>query len=283
MENFKKTALVFLFFILWFSNAQAKFQGLRYEDKIRIKEALNIFNIYGNKLWEGWNTATFAFLLVTNEEEFLINHPNPGADFKNLGNDSILNTEIYVRSRQFSTNFLATFPAVNGLNTIVAGQPENTGLSSFEWIITLLHEHFHQLQYTRPDYYESVDALDLSGGDRSGMWMLNYPFPYEDDKTAAQYKTLTLAARDAAFSESDFENNFKKYFTEREKFKNLLNEKDYSYFSFQIWQEGIARYTEVKIGEIIKGNYKPSEHLKVLNDYKDTDSFFTLITEKLKR
>ena len=60
------------------------------------------------------------------------------------------------------------------------GQAENTlSKTSTPWIIMLLHEHFHQLQDSQPNFYADVSALNLSGADKSGMWMLNYPFPYD--------------------------------------------------------------------------------------------------------
>ena len=283
MKKIIFSLFLLLFILINIVYSQSGTAEIRYEDKIRIKEAVNIFNIYGNKLWNGWDKAPFAILLVTNEKEYMINYDEPSSDFKITEYDTVLNRNIYSRPRKFSTNLLATFPAVNGIFTIVVGQPENTGLSSAAWTITLLHEHFHQFQYTQPGYQESVNSLDLAGGDSSGMWMLNYPFPYDNDLIAAQYKALTLAAKDAAFAETDFETKMKIYLMERETFKKMLNEKDYRYFSFQLWQEGIARYSEVKIAEMVRGNYVPSAGFTNLDDYRNIDSFYTDITNKLKR
>ena len=45
--------------------------------------------------------------------------------------------------RQFPTAIQATFPAVNGINTIVIGEPEQTSQkTSTRWVVTALHEHF---------------------------------------------------------------------------------------------------------------------------------------------
>ncbi len=243
----------------------------RYEDKIRIAEAYRIAELYGNKIWEDWDKAPFALLLVYDENEFLINHPSPSDDFKLIGFDSLLKSNVYFRKRIFDKTFLATFPAVNGLSTIVVGTPENTGKSSVNWIITILHEHFHQLQYSQLDYYSSVNDLDLSGGDETGMWMLNYPFPYEDEKVNTQYKILADALLKLLipFPQDSrlFNRDLSAYMEERNNFKELLNEKKYKYFSFQLWQEGIARYTEYKLADMIS-HYEPSEELKELKDYK---------------
>jgi len=115
---------------------------MRYEDKIRIREAISIANEFGDKIWKGINDVPFVLILITDSVEFLINHPYPSDDFMLSGKDSILKTSIYYRPKQFDKQFLATFPAVNGVNCIVVGTPENTGKSSTDWTITLLHEHF---------------------------------------------------------------------------------------------------------------------------------------------
>lgn len=282
------TKIIFLITIVVFLNSVNSFSrsdstDFRFEDKVRIKEAVRIFNVYGNLIWDNWSTAPFAIILVSNDNEYLMYHSNPSEDFIHIGYDSIIESEIYTRPRQFSNNMLATFPAVNGTPTIVVGQPENTSRSSMDWIITVLHEHFHQLQSSRPDYYESVDLLDLSGGDNSGMWMLNYKFPYDNKIIADQYDILIQSAKRTVLSinEPDFEPNLVNYLTEKEKFKSLLDKKDYDYYSFQIWQEGLARYTEIKIADIIKDNYTTSDDVTKLDDYVSPDSFYVSIINKL--
>jgi hypothetical protein len=67
--------------------------------------------------------------------------------------------------------------AVGGVATIVVGQPAHTGQTSTRWVLTALHEHFHQLQFSQPGYYPGVTALGLARGDTTGMWMLNHGFP----------------------------------------------------------------------------------------------------------
>lgn len=39
-------------------------------------------------------------------------------------------------------------------------------------------------------HFQAVEALGLSRGDTSGMWMLNYPFPYEKPKIAQTFARL---------------------------------------------------------------------------------------------
>lgn len=265
----KKFGLVILAILTVFSVSFGQTNAkMRHEDKIRIREAINISNQVGDKIWKGINDVPFVVLLVTDSVEFLINHPYPSDDFKLSENDTILKTTILYRPRQFPDYFLATFPAVNGVNCIVVGTPEKTNKNSTDWVITLLHEHFHQFQFTQQDYYSSVDKLELSGGDQTGMWQLNYAFPYENADIIEQYNKYVTALFKAVsnIDRKGFKNDFKKYLKQRTKFKCLLSPADYRYFSFQIWQEGIARHTEYKFLEALD-NYVPSVEMTQLKDY----------------
>ena len=275
-----KRIFLILLFLSFYSFGQT-LSDFSYADKIRIREALKISSQYGDKLWQGYNSVPFAILLVTDSTEFLLYHPNPSSDFRKLGRDDILNTDVYYRKTQFDTHLLATFPAVNGLSCIVIGTPENTNKNSTEWIITLLHEHFHQYQYAYPDYYESVNNLNLSNGDQTGMWMLNYPFPYDSMQIIKQYEPYSFALYKTITSANnkEFYQNVIQYIAERKKLKEKLTPSDYRYFSFQIWQEGLARYTEYKYLELLK-DYTPTKEVTLLPDF---ESFKSLKTKMYSR
>ena len=248
--------------------------AMRMEDRVRIREAETISRFYGENVWKGISKAPFAVILVDDSLEFLINHSSPSKDFRSLGYDSLLNTRVYYRKPVFDKHFLATFPAVNGVNTIVVGTPENTGKNSTDWIITLLHEHFHQFVNSSPGYYSAVNELDLSGGDQSGMWMLNYRFPYADSVISSQYKNYTGALSEALSKAAadSFTVCFARYARERKRFQELLKPPEYRYFSFQVWQEGIARYTEYKFLELLNG-YEPSKDVSNLPDFVPFETF----------
>jgi hypothetical protein len=168
-----------------------------------------------------------------------------------------------------SPNLLATFP-IGDAPTIVIGQAENTSKkTSTPWVVTVLHEHFHQLQYSQPNYYPDVTALNLARGDQTGMWMLNYAFPYSDSKVKEQFAVLSRLLATALESDSgDFATKLADYLSARRKFGESLSPDDYKYFSFQIWQEGIARYTEYRVAEMAAVRYKPSKKFRSLNDYR---------------
>ena len=184
------------------------------------------------------------------EFEFLIRHPKPSSDFTSLGYDAVLKSEVYYRRRTFPPYYLATFPAVSGssISTIVVGQAENTSAkTSTPWVVTLLHEHFHQLQNSQPNYFADVNALNLSHGDQTGMWMLNYAFPYEREDVQQQFEAMSSALATALNSrKADRARSVRKYLEARRNFQQLVSADDNKYLAFQLWQEGIARYTEYK-------------------------------------
>ncbi len=240
-------------------------------DRVRLAEAFRIGDTLGNHLWAGWNKAPFAVLLVTPEHEFLIRHPKPSADFTLINYDPLLKSRVYYRPRTQPQNLLATFPAVGGIPTIVIGQAENTAKeTSTPWVVTMLHEHFHQLQYSQPRYYDDVNALGLTRGDQTGMWMLNYPFPYDWHEMQELFSHLGRALADAfeAKPGSDFSTGLSAYLKQRRELENILSPDDYRYLSFQMWQEGVARYTEYRIAKSAGMHYKPGKAFRALKDYQ---------------
>jgi hypothetical protein len=248
-------------------------------DRVRLAEAFRIGETLGNRIWAGWSKAPFAVLLVTPENEFLIRHLKPSADFTLIKYDPLLKSSVYYRKRTQPLNLLATFPIVGGIPTIVIGRAENTDKkTSTPWVVTVLHEHFHQLQYSQPGYYDDANALGLSRGDQSGMWMLNYPFPYDWPEMKEHFSLLGRLLADAlqARSKSEFSVKVSAYLKQRHELEKTLSPDDYRYFSFQMWQEGIARYTEYRIAILAAGRYKPSKAFRALNDY---EPFGKLATE----
>jgi len=237
-------------------------------DRIRLAEVFRIAWKYQNKLWEGWSKAPFAVLLVTPTGEFLVRHPRPSDDFEPFFYDTILNAGILHRPPRFPENLLATFPAVNGLPTIVVGQPENVSKSSAGWVIALLHEHFHQLQMSRPGYFAAVESLGLAGGDQTGRWVLDYPFPYDTVRINEAFAGLGRLLLDALRAlEGELTLKVLVYLEARKRFQEMIAPDDYKYFSFQLWQEGVARYTEYRMAELAAGSYKPTPRFRALLDF----------------
>ena len=247
---------------------------LAWDDRIRIAEAFRLSDAIGDSIWPGSTSAPFAVLLVTPEREFLVRHPRPSSDFTRLGYDSLLKSDVFVRARTLAPNLLATFPAVGGVPTIVVGQPTATGKSSTEWVLTLVHEHFHQLQTSRPDYQARVAALGLAHGDGTGMWMLNYAFPY--DSAVVQSRVAALAAQlDSALlatSADERRSHWLAAQVARAALRAALTRDDDRYLAFQMWQEGVARYTELLAARFAAHRFTPSGTFRTLPDFIPFDA-----------
>lgn len=253
------------------ANAQDK-PSLLAIDRTRLAEAFRLGDRIGDRIWPGWSKAPFAVLLVTRDYEFLIRHPKPSADFTKLKYDEVLKSDVYYRKRTLPIGLLATFPAISGsmISTIVVGQAENTtAKTSTPWVITLLHEHFHQLQDSQPNFYAEVNALNLSRGDQSGMWMLNYAFPYERKEVQEQFVLMSkLLAAAVQAPRAERAKKVRDYLESRQKFKSMISPDDDRYFSFQFWKEGIARYTEYHAAKLAAAKYRTSKEFRALKDYR---------------
>lgn len=238
-------------------------------------------------MWPGWTKAPFAVLLVTPEHEFLIRHPKPSPDFENLGYDSELKSDVLYRKRTMSPSFLATFPAISGsmVSTIVVGQAENTLVkTSTPWVVTLLHEHFHQLQDSQPNFYKDVNALNLARGDESGMWMLNYAFPYDRIEVQQQFAVMSQLLAAAARAPARHRvARVRAYLAARRKFEQLMEPDDYKYLAFQFWKEGIARYTEYRLAQLAARSYRPTKQFRSLPDYRSFADFARATREGIFR
>jgi hypothetical protein len=273
----RRTSLRFLLPVLLSASAVAQSSSqpaaprLSATDRTRLAEAFRLSEAMGDSVWPGWNRVPFVVLLVTPDQEFLVGHPDPTPDFQRVGYDSLLRSDVYRRPRVFSPTLLATFPAIRGVSTVVVGQAEHTGKTSSTWVLTLMHEHFHQLQSALPDYFGRVAALDLSGGDDTGMWMLNYPFPYDSavvqERAAALWRPLSRLL--GAAGSASRTGLLREYRDARGQLEASLSPRDYRYLAFQLWQEGVARYVEHDAADVaVRTNAEASEAFRALPDYR---------------
>lgn len=236
---------------------------------MRIHEFYRLAPTIADRVWPGWNSTPAPLLLVTNQTEFLTHHPNPPADFKKIRDD------FYARPRQFPTNLLATFPAFGPPSVIVIGEPQSTqAKTSTPWLFVLMHEHFHQLQDSQPGIFEAMNGLALSHGDTTGMWMLNYPFPYKRPELGHSFSALrdSLLAALAEQDQAAFSATATKYVAERKKFFAQLSSDDRKYLNFQLWKEGIARYAQVRSAELA-ANYQPTAEYRALPDSESFNEY----------
>jgi hypothetical protein len=259
-----KSPLVFIVLLGALFAQSAKAPSLLGDDAIRVAEYYRLAPTIEDKVWAGWSKVPSPLILVTPDSEFLSRHPDPPKDFKQIGQD------LFARPRQYPVSLQATFPAFGPPAVMVVGEPANTASkTSTPWLFIVMHEHFHQLQWAQPGYTDAVNALGLSKGDATGMWMLNYPFPYDNPEIVRNFAELRdLLLR--ALNEPDgpkFRALVNEYISARTKFFAKLASDDRKYFAFQLWQEGIARYTEVRSAEAA-ADYQPTPQFAALPDYE---------------
>jgi len=253
------------------AHAQAVSQ-LRHEDRVRLAEARRLADQLADSIWPGWGHTPFQILLVADSAEFLVGHRPPSGGFASLGRDPVLGAEVWTRTRRFPPTLLATFPAVDGRPTVVIGSAERTGKSSTPWVLTLLHEHFHQWQYSQADYYDGVARLDLAHGDTTGQWMLSYPFPYDSAPVQRAMRGLA-AALDGALKAAPTARAqaLGQVIAARDTLRGRLSAADYRYLEFQLWQEGVARFIEYDAARAAAKAGAPSTAFRGLPDFMPYD------------
>jgi hypothetical protein len=229
-----------------------------------IAETYRLVDEIGGKIWPGFERVPFPIVLVTEELELLVGWegpPPPGFEMPavhpRLG-------PVAARARVFSPELAAAFPAFGPPAVVAIGTMEATGRSSGRWALTLLHEHFHQLQYAAPDYQRDVAALDLSGDDATGMWMLNYPFPYGDARIGRLFDRLAAEVRLALSGEAESEAAWDALC----ELTTALEPADARYLGFQLWQEGVGRHLELRAASVAAESFSPGPDFAKLDVFE---------------
>lgn len=178
---------------------------------------------------------------MEDEYEYVLNTHSSDSGFW-YGCDSI-----QVREATLDEQLLATFPLINSEPTIVVGTPANTGKNPGEWVINLLHEHFHQLQFSHPQYFSAQQQLGLDKGDKSGMWMLNHPFPYQQQEVEQLIRKMSHNLLDVYEEDAALSGVLEEHLRLKTELKKLVGAEDFRYLNLQFWQEGMARYMEMSL------------------------------------
>ena len=206
----------------------------------------------GDKLWPGYGSASFEFLLIAGDKEELLCRKKVPDGFEADGVDPASGCRRYVRPRSgFPDTLLAAMPMFGPPSTIVMGTPQSTGRSEADWTRTILHEHFHQWQDSFPNIFDRMYALDLAGDDKTGMWMLNYAFPYSDPAvmTAFDAASHALGAAVDARGKPGFHRALTRYLVARAKLASAAGKRNWRYAELELWKEGVARWTEIQLGK----------------------------------
>lgn len=205
----------------------------------------------GSALWPGFGTAHFGFMLIEQNREWLVCDDRMPPGFVYHSHDPFIDCDLSIGPTSWRTpDLLAAMPVFGPPSLIVMGTPVTTGRSLARWQITVLHEHFHQWQSAQPGYYDRIATLNLARGDETGMWMLNYPFPYSADAPADAHANAAIALAHALDAPNETVRAMAaRYLLARELFEASVSADDWRYFEFQLWQEGVARWTEMTIAK----------------------------------
>lgn len=233
--------------------------------RVRLEAAYALAARVQDSVWPGLGRAPFGTLYVDSVREYAIGVGDLPGDFVPLAGTPIAGREVAARPREFPSNLLATFPAFSRTPVIVIGSPEATQKRSSAWILILLHEHFHQLQMSEASYGAALQGLDLARGDSTGMWMLNFPFPY--DSAGVQAAFASASRRLAAAIRNPSAQNRVVFWQRYDGLLGRLTSAERRYLAFQLWQEGVARYVELRAAEMAARIFVPSEAFRALPDY----------------
>lgn len=240
-----------------------------------IREADRMRTELTGNFWEEWSAIPFRLLLIEDEKEYVFNSTETDSTFRTGCH------EIAYRDRIFSPHFLATFPLLGFKPTIVVGTPEKTRQTRERWVTTLFHEHFHQLQFSHPEYYTAQQNLGLANGDKTGMWMLNYPFPYENDAIIGKIQEISQHLLKVVAGETSPE-VFQKYRALKTELSKLLGPHNYKYLNLQLWQEGFARFVEIRMLEAWISTYRSESSLFTLDQLESLkDGYYDRIRKDL--
>ncbi len=218
----------------------------------KLAQAQSFAKHSGDELWAGFGEAPFGFLLVDGDIETLMCRADVPKGFSPAGSDPATGCKQYTRPRSgLPDNLLAALPIFGPPSTIVMGTARSTGRDEADWTRTILHEHFHQWQDSFPDIFTRMRDLDLAGDDTTGMWMLNYRFPYGSPGTIAAFAPAAeaLSKAVAARGTPAFRAALSNYVSKRKALAAAVGERNWKYAELELWKEGVARWTEIQLGK----------------------------------
>ena len=217
-----------------------------------IRDARLLIARHGDAVWPGLSRAPQRILLVEAARETLFcAAPTPG--FIAIGDDAVSGCAMQVRPRRYDVDSEATLDE-DGVPLVVIGLPRATGRTRTDWLLTLLHEQFHQYQQVLPGFAAARDRADARLRDTASdaAWMLDHPFPYADPAVAAGFARLNDLAGEflSATTPDAARAAATAYAAARGEVTGRLDARDRCYLEFQLGQEGVARWTELQFARV---------------------------------
>jgi hypothetical protein len=235
-----------------------------------------------DRVWPGWSGTGMEVLLIAGERELLLGGERHPEGFDEVAEVAGVGA-VWSRRRALPPTLLATMPLFGPPPTIVVGTPEATERGGTAWLQVLLHEHFHQWQMRDPGYYAATAGLDLAAGDTTGRWMLEYPFPYDEPEIGRQWaaSSRALAGLLGQSADQDLTAGATAFWRGFARLVRSLAPPDARYLNFQLWQEGVARFVELRVAEEAAARWQPPAALVAENGYESFDSLARSAREAL--
>jgi hypothetical protein len=247
---------------------------LEHADRVVVENAWRLRAALGDQLWPGWSEISIPLVYVAGDHEFAIGFDSAPDGFSS-SEQTLADMPVYVRKRELSPNLAAAFP-FQGTPCVVIGTPKALESGPTRWTLTAVHEMFHVLQMSRGSM-QKVDSLKIVEGDNDGSWQLNYPFPYDHPDVMRLFH-LTGYPLYLAVEKSQTDIDVKYNIGTTIDAMNVLqghlqnetgDDRAYDYARFQLWYEGIARYTEHQMARLAaESGFEPTEDMQSLPDYK---------------
>lgn len=251
-------------------------------DPLLIKQAEAVFQVIAsqdNPIWPGWNANdTPIMIYLPDTQEILINHPQPGPEFKSYsGPISFGKAQIFVHTgkTQIEWDGQNTSRDIFGINTLIvadtlsnrkqqisgllensrpaADKVANLTYSSlqanpYDQMALIAHEAFHVFQFRelkRPFADESSVRLYpcLSVANNAGLVL----------EAEALFEALTAGDETAMKAAS------KRWLAVRLERRALLPEAAIAYEDANEFTEGLAKYVELKLIEVLEGRQPGAE------------------------
>lgn len=217
------------------------------ELRLMIRDGRRIVAESGDIVWPGIGTVTLPIDLIENDREILFcGRHAPG--FTPAAIDPVTGCGMQWRKRELPVD-LAAASTMGDQPLIQMGLPGTLELSRAQWIVTLLHESFHQYQASLPGYQAAVDAIGVDLDKPGSGWFLSYPFPYARHDVVAAFARMNRCARAFLANKSPAKARqlASDYVTARREAEAVVGARDWRYYEFQVGQEGVARWYELRL------------------------------------
>lgn len=212
---------------------------LSLEDRQHLSRSFAVIDEHKSHIWPNW-VDTPKDIVIQNEKYRMEIKSSPISDASNRYWAFQFN-RIHISQKKRTITPVHTL-ALEGKNPqiIVSREFFEQAPRAF-WLGTLAHEHFHQWQMSRSNYFDAVTKLSINNNYSNCGWMIDYPFPFHQDAVGKILIELSSLHR-----LKDVEPKQKMDIIHRSlnQLKTILSKEEWDYVAFQIWQEGIARYVE---------------------------------------